>query len=74
MGPKAELDSTAVSQPAMFVSSMAAVEKLRAESAAAGVKANEEEASLRSKLAEAKTKITMGEANADKLKAAEGEL
>ena len=31
-GPKAELDSTAVSQPAIFVSSMAAVEKLRAES------------------------------------------
>merc|ERR1719313_2447767 len=31
-GPKEELDSTAVSQPAIFVSSMAAVEKLRAES------------------------------------------
>jgi len=30
-GPKAELDSTAVSQPAIFVASMAAVEKLRAE-------------------------------------------
>ncbi|KAH8074492.1 [acyl-carrier-protein] S-malonyltransferase [Aureococcus anophagefferens] len=31
-GPKEELDSTAVSQPAIFVSSMAAVEKLRSES------------------------------------------
>ena len=31
-GPKEELDSTAISQPAIFVSSMAAVEKLRAES------------------------------------------
>ena len=30
--PKEELDSTAVSQPAIFVSSMAAVEKLRSES------------------------------------------
>lgn len=30
-GPREELDSTAVSQPAIFVSSMAAVEKLRAE-------------------------------------------
>ena len=29
-GPKAELDTTAVSQPAIFVSSLAAVEKLRA--------------------------------------------
>jgi len=34
-GPKAELDSTAVSQPAIFVASMAAVEKLRAENPAA---------------------------------------
>ena len=30
-GPKEELDTTAVSQPAIFVASMAAVEKLRAE-------------------------------------------
>jgi len=34
-GPKEELDSTAISQPAIFVSSMAAVEKLRAEDPAA---------------------------------------
>mmetsp|Transcript_26244 Transcript_26244/g.78712 ORF Transcript_26244/g.78712 Transcript_26244/m.78712 type:complete len:347 (+) Transcript_26244:97-1137(+) len=34
-GPKEELDSTAVSQPAIFVSSMAAVEKLKAEDPAA---------------------------------------
>mmetsp|Transcript_51587 Transcript_51587/g.120336 ORF Transcript_51587/g.120336 Transcript_51587/m.120336 type:complete len:393 (+) Transcript_51587:85-1263(+) len=34
-GPKEELDKTAVSQPAIFVASMAAVEKLRAEDAAA---------------------------------------
>jgi len=30
-GPKAELDSTAISQPAIFVSSMAALEKLKAD-------------------------------------------
>ena len=29
-GPKEKLDSTAVSQPAIYVSSMAAIEKLRA--------------------------------------------
>jgi len=34
-GPKEELDSTAIAQPAMFVTSMAAVEKLRADSPAA---------------------------------------
>ena len=33
-GPKEELDKTAVSQPAIFVASMAAVEKLRAEGGA----------------------------------------
>merc|ERR1719352_1614939 len=32
-GDKAELDSTVISQPAIFVSSLAAVEKLRAENA-----------------------------------------
>lgn len=30
-GPKEKLDSTAVSQPAIFVSSLAAIEKLRSE-------------------------------------------
>lgn len=30
-GPKERLDSTAVSQPAIYVASLAAVEKLRAE-------------------------------------------
>lgn len=34
-GPKEELDKTAVSQPAIFVASMAAVEKLRLEDPAA---------------------------------------
>lgn len=38
-GPKEELDSTAVSQPAIFVSSMAAVAKLRAEEGDAAVEA-----------------------------------
>lgn len=36
-GPKEELDRTAVSQPAIFVASMAAVEKLRAEGGAADI-------------------------------------
>ena len=42
-GPKEELDTTAVSQPAIFVSSMAAVEKLRAsgEEGAAAIAAAE---------------------------------
>lgn len=31
-GPKEKLDSTAVSQPAIYVASLAAIEKLRAES------------------------------------------
>lgn len=34
-GPKDELDSTVISQPAIFVSSMACVEKLRIEDPAA---------------------------------------
>lgn len=36
-GPKARLDSTAVSQPAIYVASLAAVEKLRAEAGDAAV-------------------------------------
>ncbi len=36
-GPKELLDTTAVSQPAIFVASMAALEKLRAESGEAAV-------------------------------------
>ena len=34
-GPKEELDSTVISQPAIFVSSMAALEKLKIEDPAA---------------------------------------
>lgn len=34
-GPKSELDTTVISQPAIFVSSMAALEKLKAENPSA---------------------------------------
>ena len=34
-GPKSELDSTVIAQPAIFVASMAALEKLRVEDPAA---------------------------------------